>query len=293
MFANPVPHHQFDQPSGDMLAGRPNTLPAGPLDGQAPPYDAMEAQNEELPEYDPPAPMYNGATPDVPLYTYYLRAPDRKNLMAVPYGASSSDSFKMTSRSSRPFSKKPKMDIWRSTRASAPTEDEYVAGIWFDTDGPIPWCPRAHFIRQDATEGGQIYRMEARNFCDWTISVDGAVYSWVLEAKPFSMVLRQNGRQETAARFNFSVYGLMATGGAEVGDLTIYRDELWQAQEGVDVILCSLVTALLQSKKMGRYYKNEPSALQQRVMSPEERVPLHRSAVGQFWSFQQDRTAIG
>ncbi|KAF9729134.1 hypothetical protein PMIN06_000040 [Paraphaeosphaeria minitans] len=293
MSAHPAPNRQLDQPAGEMLAGRPSTLPATLLDGQAPPYDATEAQIEELPEYEPPAPSYEREDHEVPLHTYYLRAPDRKNLMAVPYGPSAPGSFKFTSRSSRPFSKKPEMKVWRSRRASAPTEDEYVAGIWFDTDGPLPWCPRARFVRQDATQGNQTYKMEARNFSDWTLSVDGTLYSWILEAKPFSLVLRPWGRQDAVARFNFSVCGLVATGGAEVGDLTIYRAGLSRDTAGEDVILCGLVTALLQFKKMGRHYKNEPCAVEQRVMLPEERVPLHRSGVGQFWSHQQDGSTIG
>ncbi|KAF2450702.1 hypothetical protein P171DRAFT_427019 [Karstenula rhodostoma CBS 690.94] len=261
MFAN------TDQPSGEMLAGRPSTLLAALPEDQVPPYDATEAQREELPDYEP-APSYHCETHEVRLHTYYLRAPDRKSLMAVPYGPSSSGSFKITSRSSRLFSKKPDMDVWRSIRASAPTEDEYVAGIWFETDGPIPWCPRARFVRQDATEGNQTYKMEARNFSDWTISVDGTLYSWILEAKPFSLVLRQGGRQDEVARFTFSVRGLIATGGAEVGDLTIYQDRLSQDKAGVDVILCGLVTALLQFKKMGKHYRNEPGAIPQRAALP-------------------------
>ncbi|OAG01228.1 uncharacterized protein CC84DRAFT_1101515 [Paraphaeosphaeria sporulosa] len=276
-----------------MLAGRPSTLGAALLEDDAPPYDATGAQREDLPQYEPPAPSHNREAHEVPLHTYYLRAPDRKNLVAVPYGLSAPGSFKFTSRGSRLFSKKPEMDVWRSVRASAPTEDEYVAGIWFDTDGPLPWCPRARFVRQDPTAGNQTYKMEARNFSDWTISVDGTLYSWILEAKPFSLVLRQDGRQDAVARFNFSACGLVATGGAEVGDLTLYRDGLSQDKAGVDVILCGLVTALLQFKKMGRHYKNEPDAIAQRAMLPEERVPLHRSGVAQFWSYQQDGSTIG
>lgn len=293
MFANTVPQRQPGQRSGEMLAEPPGAPAAALWEGQAPPFDANRAQREELPEYEPPAPSYSREMHEVPLHTFYLRAPDRKSLIVVPYGPSSSSSFKMTSRSFRLFSKKAEMDVWRSGCARAPTEDEYVAGIWFDTDGPIPWCPRARFVRHDPNEGNQTYKMEARNFSDWMISVHGRLYCWVLEARPFSLVLRQDGRQDGVARFNFSKHGLVATGGAEVGDLTIYRERLSQDRAGVETIVCGLVTALVQFKKMGRHYKNEPGAMPQRRALPEERVPLHRTGAAQFWSFQQDGSAIG
>jgi hypothetical protein len=286
MSANTVPHAQLDEPSGEMLAGRPSTRPTALWEDEAPRYDVIEAQREELPDYEP-APSYNREMHDVPLHTYYLRAPNRKSLMVVPYGPSSSGSFRVTSRSSRPFSKKPEMEVWRSIRSSAPTNDEYVAGIWFDADGPLPWCPRARFIRQDPSAGEQTYKMEARNFSDWKVSVDGTVYTWILEAKPFSLVLCQDGMQDTVARFNFSTLGLVATGGAVVGDLTIYQDRLSQDRAGVEVILCALVTTLMQSKKMGRHYKNEPGAVPERVQLPQERIPMHRTAVRPFWTGQQ------
>ena len=271
-----------------MLTGHPSTHPAVLLREQASRSETTSAQREDLPNYSPsstdPAPQYNRELHERPLHTYYIRAPDRKNFIVVPYGPSSSGSYKVTWRSSLPFSKKPETEVWRSMRASAPTEDEYVAGIWFDTDGPLPWCPRARFVRRDATEGDQTYRMEARNFSDWSVSVDGTLYTWILEAKPFSLVLRANGTLDTVARFNFSAQGLAARGGAEVGDLAIYEDVLSRDKAGVDFILCSLVTAIMQSKKMGRLYKNEPGAIAEREHTLEERVPIHRTSVASFWT---------
>ena len=271
-----------------MLTGRLSTHPAVLLQRRASPFQATNAQREDLPDYSPsstdPAPEYNRELHERPAYTYYLRVPDKKSLIVVPYGPSSSDSYKITWRSSRLFSKKAEAEVWRTCRASAPTEDEYVAGIWFDTDGPLPWCPRARFVRRDATEGDQTYRMEARNFSDWSVSADGTLYTWILEAKPFSLVLRVDGRLDTVARFNFSVRGLTATGGAEAGDLSIYEDALSRDKAGVDVILCSLVTAIMQSKKMGRLYKNEAGAIPEREYTCEERVPIHRTSVAPFWT---------
>jgi len=287
MAVNTVTYWQLNEPSYEMLTGQPGAHPAVLLGSELPSNDAMESREEVLPGYEPPAPSYNREIHEAPLHTYYLRAIEKKSIMVVPYGPSASGSFKVTSRNSRPFSKKPEMEVWRSIRASVPTEDEYVAGIWFDTDGPLPWCPRARFIRHDPTEGNQTFKMESRNFSDWTISVDGTLYTWILEAEPFSLVLRQHERQDAVARFNFSIRGLTATGGEEAGGLTIYQDRLSQDKAGVDVILCSLVTAILQFKKMGRHYKNEPDAISERARSSEERVPHHRSAVPQFWSYQQ------
>ncbi|KAJ4292604.1 hypothetical protein N0V90_009267 [Kalmusia sp. IMI 367209] len=253
-----------------------------PLELQAPEYILTDAQTEELPGYEP-APEYNRELYEAPLYTYHLRQLDKKCLMIVPYGPSTSDSYKITSRGSRLFSKKPEMDVHRTIRAQA--DDEYVAGIWFDVDGPLPWCPRARFVRYDFAQDGQTYRMESRNFSDWSISVDGIIYTWILEAKPFTLTLRADGSQDTIARFHFSIYGLSATRGAESGDLTIYRNRLSADRAGVENILCSLVTASEQFKKMGRLYKNEPGAMPERApSSPEERVPLHRTAIAPFWS---------
>ncbi|KAF1971568.1 hypothetical protein BU23DRAFT_555749 [Bimuria novae-zelandiae CBS 107.79] len=269
MLANTVPHRQLDEPSGDMVTD------------QASPLVTPDAQREVLPAYEASpseaAPSYNREVHATPIHTYYLRAPDRKNLMVVPYGPSASGSYKITSRSSLPFSKKPEMEVFRTTRASAPKDDEHVAGMWFDTYGPFPWCPRARFIHHDET-----YRLEAQNFSDWTISVNGTSYTWLLEAKPFSLVLRANDAQDTIARFNFSAYGLVATGGQEAGNLTIYQDELSQDRAGVELILCSLIIALLHFKKTGRHYMNEPRAMQERGRLPEERVPLHRTGVTPF-----------
>lgn len=301
MWANTVPPRQLDEPSAESLAGRPSTHPAV-LAARRAPYD----DSGDLPDYDTAAeaeaaPGYNRELHEAPLYKYYLRAPDRKNLVAVPYGTSASSSYKMTARSRGLFSKKAEMEVWRtgasapgptrtlpSASTGAPAADEYVAGIWFDDDSTIPWCPRARFVHRGGRDdpGERTYRMEARNFSDWTVSVDAVRYTWLLEAKPFSLVLRASPTQETVARFDFSAYGLVATGGQEVGELAIYRHGLSSSRDGVDVILCSLVTATLQFKKMGRHYKNEGEvgAGSERVRAAAERVPLHRTGVAPFWT---------
>lgn len=253
-------------------------LPVDALDVNPPPTD------EELPDYeDEAAPEYDRELHETPLHRYYLRQMDRKLLMVVPYGPSAPESYRIASRGARLFSKRPEVEVWRTSRA--PTADAFVAGIWFDIDGPLPWRPRARFI-QNGTQGAQTYAMESRNFSDWTLSLDGTTYVWMLEARPFSMVFRVVGSRQVIARFNFSAQGTTATGGAEAGDLIVYRDRLSADSAGVEKILCSLVTAVTQFRKMGRHYKNDPAEAPLRAASlPGDRVPLHRTGAAQFWSY--------
>lgn len=288
MWATTVPRQQLDERPATMVAGHASIHPAMPWAPQTSPVEATDGQRERPPNYSSSlpdaAPQYSRELHERPIHTCYLRAPNKKSFVVVPYGPSSIQAHKIVSRGSLPFSKKPEIEVWRTIRADAAKVDEYVAGIWFDNDGPLPWCPRAHFVRRDSTNGDQTYRMEARNFSDWTISVNNVRYIWVLEAKPFSLVLRACGTKDTIARFNFSALGLVATGGAEAGDLSIWEAGLSQDGAGMDIILCSLVTAISQFKKMGRHYKNEPGTVPARELTAEERLPLHRTSIAPFWT---------
>ena len=286
-FAN-IPNRQLDMPSATMVTGHASTHPLILSARQTPSAEEVDEQRGGLPHYSPSlsdaAPQYNRELHERPIHTYYLRAPDKKTLISVPYGPSSSDSYKVVSRSLLPFSKKPETEVWRTIQAGAAKDDEYVADVWFDSDGPMPWRPRARLLRRDPATGDQTCHMEARNFSDWTFTVNDIKYIWLLEARPFSLVLRACDAKDTIARFNFSTLGLVATGGATVGDLSIYEDGMSRDRAGVDVILCSLVTAMLQFKKMGRHYKNEPGEIPTRELTAEERMPLHRTPIAPFWT---------
>lgn len=232
-------------------------------------------EDEELPDYSPApagdseaAPAYTTVIP-TPLHTYHLRQMDRKLQLFVPYGPSAAASYKVTFRSARLFSKKAEIDIWRTTSytqaGTSTKEEEHVAGVWFDNDGPLPWRPRAHFVQNNDGSGSSVtvsstYALESQNFTDWSFEVDGRAYAWLLEGHSSSyLALRDmsDDGEMMLARFNFSCRGTTAMGGAEAGDLSIYRHGLGLSESGVDKMVCGLVVALAHFKKMGRHYKND------------------------------------
>lgn len=240
------------------------------------PLDFETAPDEELPDYEPAtAPEYDRELFEVPLHTYHLRQIDRKLQMLVPYGPSASLSYKISARGVRLFSKKPEIEVWR-TCPGIRTE-ESVAGIWFDVNGPLPWRPRAHFIFT-GTEG-VCTGMESRNFSDWTMTIAGVPYVWILEARPFSMVFHERSRTDVIARFTFSDRGTMASGGAEAGTLAVYQHPFSMERGGVENLVCGLVVALAHFRKMGRHYWNASYSATRATSLTREHDPLHRSSI--------------
>lgn len=229
----------------------------------SPPHriDALNwlAADDELPDYDEAAtaPEYSIGNTATPLQTYHMRQMDRKLQLFVPYGPSTSSSYRVAARSAWLFSKKAETNIWRTIPGSE--TEEHIAGIWFDHDGPLPWCPRAHFSYQNAV-GLSMHGMEARNFSDWSIALGRWKCMWTLEGHPeYKMALRLLSTDEVIAHFNFSAKGTAALGGAEAGGLTIYRHAMTTEDNGdsvVEMILCGLVVALANFRKMGKYYKS-------------------------------------
>ncbi|CAI6339657.1 unnamed protein product [Periconia digitata] len=225
------------------------------------PLDLL-ATDDELPDYEPAtAPEYTIGDTHIPLHTYYLRQTDRRHQLFVPYGPSASSSFRVASRSARLFSKKADTDIWRIKPGK--TAEEHMCSIWFDNNGPLPWCPRAHFSYKYGLEFST-HAMESRNFSDWSIVLGGWNCMWMLEGYPqYRMVLRQRSSDEVIARFNFSAKGTAALGGAEAGDLSIYRHVLTLGPGNMDgmveKMLCGLVVALANFRKMGKYHKSMQS----------------------------------
>lgn len=238
--------------------------------------------DEELPDYEPAtAPEYDREDFETPLHTYHLRQLDRKLQLFVPYGPSASAPYKITTRSARFFSKKPEIDVWRACDGGV--GEENVAGIWFDTDGPLPWRPRAHFNHK-GLQGSSTNAMESKNFSDWTVTMEGTTYVWSLEARPYSLLLSEKGASQMTARFNFSARGTMAIGGAEAGDLTVYRDRLSANREGVEKIVCGLVVAIAHFRKMGRHYWNEADAPIRATSLTRELLP-HRASITTYSTF--------
>jgi hypothetical protein len=236
------------------------------------------AHDDELPDYEPAtAPEYSRGDYETPLHTYHLRQIDRKLQNFVPYGPAASASYKVTTRGPRLFSKKPALEIWRSTGCGK--TEEHMASIWFDDNGPLPWRPRAHFDH-DAAQSTSTSGMESRNFIDWTVTMDDVTYLWKLGARPVSLELTETASPEVIARFTFSGRGMTASGGADAGDLSIYHHAFSRNNDCVEKILCGLVVVIANFKKMGKYYWNDEKDLPVRAGSmPGGPVLSHRASV--------------
>ncbi|KAF2730728.1 hypothetical protein EJ04DRAFT_515084 [Polyplosphaeria fusca] len=215
------------------------------------------APDEELPDYEPnTAPQYAVEDFATPLHTYSLRQVDRKLQLLVPFGPSPAASYKIINQGSfRLFSKKPDIQMMRESHG--PSLDQPVVSIRFNTDGPLPWRPRAQFTHTDSHGTANEYAMESRNFADWAVSIGGITFFWRLEGRPVSLVLSEKNASMVIARFTYSGSGTMASGGAEVGDLTIYRDGLSIDQDGVERIISGLMVVVVHYKRMGRHYWND------------------------------------
>ncbi|KAF2661970.1 hypothetical protein K491DRAFT_710392 [Lophiostoma macrostomum CBS 122681] len=213
--------------------------------------------DEELPDYEPQtAPDYAVEDFETPICTYHLRQGDRKTQHFVTYGPTSRSSYKIICPSSRLFSKKPDMELLRVS-SGPEVEEKSVASASFDNNGPLPWRPRAHFSHTDSAGRRDLYSMESRNFSDWTIVIREEIYTWIIESRPVSLVLREKTSNLIIARFTYSSRGTMAAKGAEAGALTIYRDSISTDSDGIEKIMASLAVPMIHFKKMGRHYRND------------------------------------
>jgi len=220
----------------------------------------FEGEDEELPHYSEPntAPVYEDGEFEQPLVIYHLRSLNRKLQILVPFGPSSTLSYKIVSSPTfRLFSKKPDFKLRRLVQEE--NSEKTVASIHFDDDAPLPWRPRAYFSHVD-TQGTETHRLEAKNFSDWIITLSDVSYIWRLEDRPMapiSLVFGEMGSTIVIARFTYSGRGTMATNGAEVGELVIYRDSLSMDRRGIEMMVCGLLVAIAHFKRMGRHYGND------------------------------------
>lgn len=211
--------------------------------------------DDELPGYEAStAPAYDSGDYDNPLVTYHLRQYDRRIQILVAYGVASSTSYRITTNGFRLFSKKrPDMEVLYTSHEM---RQRSVATISFDNDGPLPWRPRAYFDHMSAEGKDTRYNMESANFADWTFAIGQRSFGWAVDMSPVSLVLRELYSTLVIARFTYSSDGTLAERGAEVGELTVYRDSLTMDQTGIDKAVCGLMVALSHLKKMGRHYRN-------------------------------------
>ncbi|KAF1939029.1 hypothetical protein EJ02DRAFT_457366 [Clathrospora elynae] len=246
------------------------------------PLDFDVAQDDELPGYDEAsaAPAYELGTYNEPLTTYRLRQYDRKIQMLADYDAPAASSYRITKNSFRVFSKKPEMEVLYT---SQDMQQRNIASLAFDDYGGFPWRPRAHFDHTAEDGLSTSYNMESLNFADWTFTVGDRAYAWTLGLRPVSLILCEKNSSMAIARFTYSEKGVLAVRGAEVGELTIYRDSLTTGRDGVDKVVCGLVVVLTFLKKMGKNYTNKADGLERAASLTREALPPHRgSSAGHY-----------
>lgn len=210
--------------------------------------------DEELPDYAAStAPAYDSCFYDDGIITYHLRRYDRKIQTLVAYGPSVASSYRITTHSFRLFSKKPEMEVLYT---SAEMRQRNMASIWFDNEGPLPWRPRAHIDYTDVEGTCTRLDMESTNFADWSVTMGSQKCEWKLEMLPVSLALINKESRLVVARFTYSAHGADAARGAKAGELVIQRDCLGMHSGGVDQVVCSVMVALTQLRRLGRQYCN-------------------------------------
>jgi len=239
------------------------------------PWELEEvAPNEELPDYDvDAAPPYEIATSNEPVVTYGLRQYDRKIQMLVAYGAADKSSYRITTNAFRMFSKKPHMEVLYTSQEM---RQRNIAQIRLDNDGPLPWCPRAHFDYHNSNNLLSTYNMKAPDFVDWEFDIGDRCYVWAISANPVSLVLREKTSSVVLARFTYSACGTQAARGAEVGTLFIWHEFVVMEADGVDKVVCSLMVSITHLKRMGRQYTNASNELVRSTSLVREHIPAHR-----------------
>jgi hypothetical protein len=166
------------------------------------PWDEV-APDEELPDYEADAaPSYDDTTFNEPFVTYGLRQYDRKIQMLVAYGAADRSSYRITTNAFRMFSKKPHMEVLYTSQEM---RQRNIGQIRLDINGPLPWCPRAHFDYHDSNGVPSTYKMKAPDFADWELDIGDGSYVWAISANPMSLVLREQTSSVVLARFTYSV----------------------------------------------------------------------------------------
>jgi hypothetical protein len=238
------------------------------------------APDEELPNYEAStAPAYDSGSFDDPLITYHLRQYDRRIQMLMTYGQHAKSSYRITRNGFRIFSKKSEMEVLYTSHDMC---QRNLASIDFDNQGPLPWCPRAHFDHTDVDGTLTRHTMEAKDFTNWAITVGDRHYGWLLSTWPCSLVFKEQGSSITIARFLYSGCGTLAGRGAEIGQLTVYRDGLTMETKGVDQIVCSLMVAITHLKRVGRHYRNVDGEILRAASMTRENQPVHRVSSAGF-----------
>jgi hypothetical protein len=219
-------------------------------------FDRDIAPDDELPAYEPAtAPCYEPAICSRVLYTYSLRCANRKLQQWVPYGPARIPLYNVKCYGAfRVFSSKPDMVLSEVSHETALERE--IASVSFDRDGPLPWRPRARIVHPDSAAA---VGLESKNFSDWEFTTAGVVFVWKIESKPTSLALREASKGSVVARFTYSKNGTLATNGAEVGKLELYRNEIL-CEGDVTKVMASVMVPITHFKGMGRQYWNPPQS---------------------------------
>jgi hypothetical protein len=222
--------------------------------------------DEELPAYEEEAhataPVYEERHRLAPVISYCFYQISRKLQIITPATITTLDRprYRVSNRSSpNVFSKKADYTLTKLPRgaqaATSSCSGKDVATMNFDRNGELPWMPRATVVHNGASK--KEYPLQARNFSDWKVNIDGGWFTWRLADKPTSLVLVEQSSESIVARFAYSKVGTDATRGAEVGQLDIFGGSKSEDQAMIELVLATCVVAIQHWKSMGRHYKND------------------------------------
>jgi len=216
--------------------------------------EAHLEEGDELPQYEPASlPQYEHR----PAAVVSLRQVNRKLQLLVPSDPGRT-TYKIVHRTfSNIFSRKADMTL-SALEKNSKKEEVVVATMNFDRDGPLPWIPRAEIRYRERTEMTRTrYSLEAKDFTEWRMTIGGLLCCWGLDDHPVSLLLMELSSGSVLARFNYSVYGTLATKGSEVGELSIFGG--FGVGDGADVELtiASCAIAIGHWRRMGRNYKKD------------------------------------
>jgi hypothetical protein len=226
-------------------------------------HDLLPAHEDDLPAYsEETAPAYEENHNTEPVISYCFYQVARKLQVATPATLATINRprYRITTRSAASiFSKKPEYTLTRlptgAEAAVAGSRGKDVATMNFDRNGELPWMPRATVVHYGTTIKN--YPIEARNFSDWKIELDGDTYTWRLAYDPTSLVLVEQSSDSIVARFAYSRHGTDAKRGAEVGQMDFFGERRSEDQNWVELVFATSIVAMQHWKSMGRHYRND------------------------------------
>jgi hypothetical protein len=238
-------------------------------------YASQPPPDEELPEYDSAVrlPLYTDRHLQRPVVSYCIYQIGRKLQCITPAALDHIDRprYRLSARGSlNLISRKADFTLTRlpggRQAALGNCSEKDVATMNFDRNGEIPWMPRALVWHGDGTSSKKRYRMHARDFESWTITMGSESFTWRLTERTISLIFVEHSSDSIVARFSYSKFGTDATRGAEVGRLDIYGGSRSEEQDTIELVIASCKVAVEHLKSMGRHYRNDATS-QTRILT--------------------------